>query len=250
MRLALFSDIHGNLTALDAVLADIQAQGGVDQYWILGDLVAIGPSPVAVLDRIHTLGNTRCIRGNTDPYPCTDKRPPPTAEDVRENPARLTQFAEVTHGFGWTQGAITQGGYFDWLAALPLTIAETLPDSTRILACHASPYADDGIGFRRDLSPEQLDVVLGNADADLFFGGHHHLTLDIEVNGRRVDYDVEEVIQEMTRVHCPATAFASRFLRGERQPMVEESLPQALEQLKAEIADRAPKGAAPRAKET
>ncbi len=42
MRLAILSDIHGNLVALDPILADIQAQGGVDEYWILGDLVAIG----------------------------------------------------------------------------------------------------------------------------------------------------------------------------------------------------------------
>lgn len=36
MRIALISDIHGNLLALEAVLADIAAWGGVDGYWILG----------------------------------------------------------------------------------------------------------------------------------------------------------------------------------------------------------------------
>ena len=36
------SDIHGNPIALDAVLADIQDQGGVDSCWVLGDIVAIG----------------------------------------------------------------------------------------------------------------------------------------------------------------------------------------------------------------
>ena len=38
MRLAVFSDIHGNLTALDAVLADLEALGGADHTWFLGDL--------------------------------------------------------------------------------------------------------------------------------------------------------------------------------------------------------------------
>jgi predicted phosphodiesterase len=42
MRIALLSDIHGNPVALDAVLADIEAQGGVDTYWILGDFSAMG----------------------------------------------------------------------------------------------------------------------------------------------------------------------------------------------------------------
>jgi predicted phosphodiesterase len=40
MRIAFLSDIHGNEIALKAVLADIAGQGAVDNYWILGDLVA------------------------------------------------------------------------------------------------------------------------------------------------------------------------------------------------------------------
>jgi len=39
MRFAMISDIHGNSRALDAVLNDIQSQGGVDEYWLLGDHV-------------------------------------------------------------------------------------------------------------------------------------------------------------------------------------------------------------------
>ena len=53
-RLAMISDIHANLVALDAVLADALSIG-VDAYWILGDLVAIGPEPVAVLERLASL---------------------------------------------------------------------------------------------------------------------------------------------------------------------------------------------------
>ena len=46
MRIILLSDIHGNLTALDAVLEDAHRQGAVDLYLVLGDLVAIGPDPI------------------------------------------------------------------------------------------------------------------------------------------------------------------------------------------------------------
>jgi len=81
MRIALFSDIHGNSIALDAVLQDIQKQGGVDAYWILGDLVAIGPDPVGVLDRLTSLENTRFIRGNGDRYGVK----PDTSEDDLRN---------------------------------------------------------------------------------------------------------------------------------------------------------------------
>lgn len=61
MRVAIFSDIHGNIIGLDAVLKDIANSGSFDEYWILGDLVALGPCPVEVLERISTLPNTRII---------------------------------------------------------------------------------------------------------------------------------------------------------------------------------------------
>ena len=53
----------------------------------------------------------------------------------------------------------------------------------------------------------------------------HHLEI------RRVDYDGEEVIRQMQRAHCPATAFVSQFLRGERHAIAESSAQQALQQL-------------------
>ena len=55
MRIALLSDIHGNPLALDAVLADIEAQGGVDTYWLLGDFSSLGYDPVGVLERVTKL---------------------------------------------------------------------------------------------------------------------------------------------------------------------------------------------------
>jgi predicted phosphodiesterase len=52
MKLAAISDLHGNLTALDAVIADASAVG-VDAWWVLGDIVALGPQPVEVLSVWH-----------------------------------------------------------------------------------------------------------------------------------------------------------------------------------------------------
>ncbi|MEZ4677006.1 MAG: metallophosphoesterase [Caldilineaceae bacterium] len=48
MRTAILSDIHGNLLALEAVLADIPEPETIDSYWVLGDLVAMGPDPRGV----------------------------------------------------------------------------------------------------------------------------------------------------------------------------------------------------------
>lgn len=46
MRVAVMADIHGNAIALDAVLQDVERRGGVDAYWVLGDMVALGPASV------------------------------------------------------------------------------------------------------------------------------------------------------------------------------------------------------------
>jgi predicted phosphodiesterase len=62
MRIAILSDIHGNLVALDAVLADL---GSVDAIWHLGDVVGYGPEPDAVVERLAGLGAVG-VRGNHD----------------------------------------------------------------------------------------------------------------------------------------------------------------------------------------
>jgi putative phosphoesterase len=64
MRLAVVSDIHGNLTALDAVASDI-AERGVDRVVHGGDVALIGARPAEVIDRLQELGWTGIV-GNTD----------------------------------------------------------------------------------------------------------------------------------------------------------------------------------------
>ncbi|MCB0088534.1 MAG: metallophosphoesterase, partial [Caldilineaceae bacterium] len=58
IKIAILSDVHGNSTALDAVLADIATLGNIDAYWLLGDLVAMGPDPVGVMKRLKALPNS------------------------------------------------------------------------------------------------------------------------------------------------------------------------------------------------
>ncbi len=63
MRILVISDIHANLTALEAVLADA---GPVDETWCLGDMIGYGPDPNEVLERMRSLPNLFCILGNHD----------------------------------------------------------------------------------------------------------------------------------------------------------------------------------------
>ncbi|MCJ7585787.1 MAG: metallophosphatase family protein [Anaerolineales bacterium] len=62
-RILVISDIHANLTALEAVLADA---GEVDETWCLGDLVGYGPDPNECIHRIRSLPKLTCLIGNHD----------------------------------------------------------------------------------------------------------------------------------------------------------------------------------------
>lgn len=248
MRLAVLSDLHGNLIALDAVLADLQTQGPIDAYWVLGDLAAIGYDPVTPLERVVGLPNVRCVRGNTDRYVVTGDLPL-REEQVRADPALLTQYMESARAFGWTRGYLTASGWFDWLANLPLEQRLRLPDGTRLLAVHASPGRDDEPGIRAEHSDAEVEALLAGCEADLVLVGHTHRALDRQVSGvrvvnpgsisnplpaggparyalveadqegytiqqREVAYDHDAVIHAIEAVHYPSPAFLSQFMRA------------------------------------
>lgn len=65
MRLAVLSDIHSNLVALDAVLADLATLPAVDEIWVCGDIVGYGPQPNEVIDRLRER-DARAVMGNHD----------------------------------------------------------------------------------------------------------------------------------------------------------------------------------------
>src|SRR5512145_2622602 len=68
MNVLIISDIHANLTALEAVLQDAvsSASGGFDSVWCLGDVVGYGPDPAQCIDRLRQLPNLTCVMGNHD----------------------------------------------------------------------------------------------------------------------------------------------------------------------------------------
>ncbi|MCY4447378.1 MAG: metallophosphoesterase family protein [Chloroflexi bacterium] len=65
MRTLIVSDVHSNLTALDAVLAAAEAEGPLDAVWCLGDIVGYGPWPLETVRRIRSF-DAVCIQGNHD----------------------------------------------------------------------------------------------------------------------------------------------------------------------------------------
>ena len=83
----------------------------VDTWWVLGDIVALGPHPVEVLERLAALLNVSFLSGNTERYVLTGDRPYPSLDDARADPTLLRRLLEVAVTFAWTRGAVTQGGW-------------------------------------------------------------------------------------------------------------------------------------------
>ncbi len=65
MRIAILSDVHGNLAALEAVLRHAESQGAIDAFWCLGDAVGYGPQPRECLARLQELDGLM-VAGNHD----------------------------------------------------------------------------------------------------------------------------------------------------------------------------------------
>ncbi|MBL8046371.1 MAG: metallophosphoesterase family protein [Anaerolineales bacterium] len=255
LNIAVLSDIHGNLLALETVLADIAAHGGADAFWVLGDLAAMGYAPIAVLERLKQLPNAHFIRGNTDRYIASNERPASTLP-AASPPEQVQITVEVAQSLSWTQGAVWAAGWREWLAALPLEFRETLPNGTRVLAVHASPGTDDGIGLRPhtpDADAAPLFLSEANAEADLVLVGHTHWPQDRALNGVRVvnvgsvglpftpeshasyallradeqtyslelrslEFDREAVIAQLAAQRHPAQALITGLLRGTHLP--------------------------------
>jgi predicted phosphodiesterase len=68
LRIVIFSDVHGNAVALEAVLADIRREAAPDALFVAGDLVLLGPRPAEALALLRSLDGARFVMGNTDKY--------------------------------------------------------------------------------------------------------------------------------------------------------------------------------------
>ncbi|HUW14338.1 MAG TPA: metallophosphoesterase family protein, partial [Anaerolineae bacterium] len=251
--IAILSDIHGNPIALDAVLEDIRKRGGAEQYWILGDLAAIGHDPIGTLEKLARLPDAMFVRGNTDRYLTTGERPGPTIEQCAANPVLWPACVQMAGSLSWTQGAITASGWRDWLASLPLEYRTVLPDGTRVLCVHAVPGRDASSGLYPAATQKDLRRMASDCDADLLLVGHTHWAMDVTVDGvrlvnsgsvsnpyppdlrasyvtleadetgtrlqhHRVSYDHQAVIEALQNINHPAADYIAGHMRGENLP--------------------------------
>lgn len=157
MRIALMSDIHGNLVALEAALADI-AREQVDEIICLGDVAEFGPQPLEVLARLRAL-SWPVVMGNTDERLLHPGRPSDLqdtrADDIERWVIRL--LGEADRAF---------------IATFQPTVERWLGD-LRLLCCHGSPRSNrEGIGTE---TPEDVLVeITDSLGATVIACGHTH----------------------------------------------------------------------------
>ena len=250
-RLAVLSDIHGNLLALEAVLADIAARGASDATWVLGDLVAFCPWPSETLARLRALPDVAFLQGNTDRYLVTGRRPVALVRSPDDWASMPETLAGRDANFRWTVERLSYADY-EFLRDLPPRLEMDVPGYGGVLAVHATPVDDETNLYPGTPDGEVLGYLAG-LNARLVLYGHTHRPVDRTVGGvrlvndgsvglpldddprpayalldfeggecsvtiRRVDYDAEVVIAELERVGHPARAWLVHILRHAAVP--------------------------------
>ena len=163
MRIAVLSDIHGNLTALEAVLRDV-GRMGVDVIVHGGDLVANGARPADVVDLIREF-DIQGVRGNTDEMLW---RPDLLPELESKAPAKQGLRRVLFNDIAPATTALLGADRLSWLQTLPLSWS-----SENVTVLHASPN-DLWRAPLADAPDETLEAVYVGARTEAVIYGHIH----------------------------------------------------------------------------
>lgn len=192
MRLAVISDIHGNLTALEAVLADLEAVGGADLTWCLGDLAAAGPRPAECIRRLKVLaevdeGKTfKVIGGNTDRYMVNGERmKTPSAKDEESFKKLAHEWQMRDTVFNWGVGQLSFEDYEFLKKIRGRELSHKVEGYGYVIGYHAVPGDDEPI-LMPDTPDEEARDFLLDQEGRLAIGGHIHIQFDREVRGWRI----------------------------------------------------------------
>jgi len=172
VRIAILSDVHGNLPALKAALAAIEREG-YDALYHTGDVIGIGPYPAECLRLLLDTPGARMIMGNHDAW-FVHGLPQP-------RPSWMTE-VELAHQ-QWVHAQLDPS-LRSVVARWPYVIQEQI-DGIQLTFTHYG-LDDSGRGFVPVIphpQSEDLDAMFGQFGADLVFYGHHHPTADLQ--GRR-----------------------------------------------------------------
>jgi putative phosphoesterase len=158
VRLALISDIHSNLVALDSTVKALE-NAQVDDVVCLGDVVSMGPHPRAVLERVREI-DCPVVMGNCDAFMLD-----PVVKAGDDNSARISAID------AWTAKQLSEPD-LEYIRTFRPTLELSLGPYS-LLCYHGSPRSfDDIIGS--ETSDEELSRLLDGYSFDLCAGGHTH----------------------------------------------------------------------------
>lgn len=172
MKIAVLSDIHGNLNAFNAVLKDINDLG-ISQYIIAGDHISDCPQPNEVLEIVKSL-NAYVIRGNREEYVLNYHK------GMHDEWSKYKQMASVV----WTYNKLDECN-IKYIDELPeqLSISFTHMDDIRIV--HGSPF-DTREELFPNKHPEKLEKALNGINESVLICGHTHEQWSKEINNKLI----------------------------------------------------------------
>ncbi|MBP2018773.1 putative phosphodiesterase [Symbiobacterium terraclitae] len=175
VRIAIISDVHGNLAALEAVLAEIAAESP-DEVVCLGDLAFKGPQPAECVARIRETG-IPCIHGNTDLALLMAAGRTPASP----LPAGFQLPDPVPPGLAWPVARLSSAD-LGYLAGLPFD-HRVEADGVTVRFVHASPQ-DAFTGIVPTMAPDKIRPLLQGEQADWIISGHVHQAYAFRFEGR------------------------------------------------------------------
>ena len=233
MRIAIVSDIHGNRTAFEAVLADLR-ETSPDLVIHGGDLADGGSSPCEIVDRVRELGWPGVI-GNTDEMLAM---PETLAEFAKQSPNLKPIFDMIEEMAAKTRTSLGEER-LKWLGGLPHV--QKIGPAALVHAGPESRWRAPG----PEANDEELKSVYGPLGSGICVYGHIHRSYIREVPGmavvnsgsvslsydgdcraayllldeskptiRRVEYDVEAEIKALTRFGMPHADWIAKILRS------------------------------------
>lgn len=252
MKLAIISDIHGNLIALETALAAIDSDG-VDKIWVLGDLAAHGSRPAECVALIRerkaaNKDNFKVIGGNTERYLVNNLRlNRPVAKD-EESYKQLVQRAYIDDDIlNWGRAQLGWENYEFLSKIIGKETGMTVHEYGYVSGYHAIPGDDEYIINADTPDEEALDSVLDRSFRLGIYGHIHqqvnrnlgHVRLvnpgsvgmsfqspgkvqfavltftdgDVNIDLRELDYDVDAAVADLSHVGYPHIETMTNMLR-------------------------------------
>lgn len=186
MKVAIISDIHANMQALETVMEDIKNQG-CEKVFCLGDLALAGPQPRMVIDFVRQQTNWTVIQGNTD------KLIGDFSKEIADN---LRKIFPVMANALLDDVLIIEEDKKDYLKNLPPQESLEI-EGVKVLLVHGSPRRNNE-DILPNLPIKEVEEMLEGVDADVVFCGHTHIPAGYQTNKKQTVVNVGSVGRPMT----------------------------------------------------